>query len=530
MRKVTKGGLTKRVEILFHPLLVPLFAAVAWVRSLWAAKILLEGQWNKYNGFSSEVALSRFFYKIQWINIERYGRTGRSSLIGFGNYPLSKWFHISLLSHYIYANAPAMTTLCGTLFWAFSHLVWINDTAYQWPILVTLILLLSFTSFNMAFHRQNYNILGWMWLPVALYGLLTDNLAIATLSLFAGSFGSITMVFCTSFLVIMYSIFSMEIIYISIICPAIIKVCTHIFPMLNGKSLSGLIETAKLIGLSKYNVRYKRTSMKIGIHLIYIIFLYSIGSISIWLISDKIPILLFSALVLFIINQAYKRFADVQSVYMVSISVFAAYTMILPWSWDALIVFLLMANPFPFLLGARSLLKQRCLTLIPSKRPYDHTPVLQGLNEFLYQVPDGGRVFMSFSDPQGRYESVFNGQRALRDTVAYVANIRNIQILPDWYAVAESNYIGSPDFWGQDLNSVLVNLEKWNFDYTIIYQLTGTSLDAKWKKHFDVVSSYDWGEKETGLEGSKLHDSKLVPKWWLLKKKKFNNSATLFSC
>ena len=41
----------------------------------------------------------------------------------------------------------------------------------------------------MAFVRQNYQILGWMWLPTALYGVSSEQWALASFAWFAAVFG-----------------------------------------------------------------------------------------------------------------------------------------------------------------------------------------------------------------------------------------------------------------------------------------------------------------------------------------------------
>ena len=57
------------VEAALSPLLTPLLVVPAWLRSLWAARILLDGQWHRYRGFSAQSSLTSFFYATQWLNI-----------------------------------------------------------------------------------------------------------------------------------------------------------------------------------------------------------------------------------------------------------------------------------------------------------------------------------------------------------------------------------------------------------------------------------------------------------------------------
>src|SRR3972149_4205653 len=75
---ISKLGFWGFVELLFHPILVPLYVIPAWVRSLWASRILLWGQWSRYHGFHAQNAINNLFYRTQWININRYGHLSKS--------------------------------------------------------------------------------------------------------------------------------------------------------------------------------------------------------------------------------------------------------------------------------------------------------------------------------------------------------------------------------------------------------------------------------------------------------------------
>ena len=118
-------------------------------------------------GFNPQNAINNLFYRTQWINLDRYGRDGRSPITGLGDYPLKNWFHLSLPASYIFANAGAVTTLTGTLVWVISHFFWLEHAGVVWLLFIIIVLLLSTTAYAMAFARQNYQILGWMWYPAA---------------------------------------------------------------------------------------------------------------------------------------------------------------------------------------------------------------------------------------------------------------------------------------------------------------------------------------------------------------------------
>src|SRR5689334_12319683 len=128
-RRIGARGL---VEVVLSPLLTPLLLDPAWLHSLWLARSLLGGQWHRYRGFTPLNALTSFFYASQWLNISRFGIRGRSPLVGMGDYPLSRWFHVSFLSSCLYAHAGAVCTLGGTLVWVAMHLAWAGSAGLAW--------------------------------------------------------------------------------------------------------------------------------------------------------------------------------------------------------------------------------------------------------------------------------------------------------------------------------------------------------------------------------------------------------------
>jgi hypothetical protein len=462
--------------------------------------------------------LNSFFYKTQWLNFERYGRSGVSPVAGLGEYPLSSWFHLTLLSSWFYAGAGAVTTLLGALVWVLLHLVWLDMVAWEWGVVITAILLFSSTSFAMAFARQNYNILGWMWLPLALYAVLNGQWALAALAWLVASLASITVVFAALPLMLIYSICVGQWEGVLSMLPAILKLGFHLVPMLYGGGIkTGLLGIGKMIGLTSVGVRYRRTSMRLGMVNLYLIATYAIACGLMWWGQKTLPILPLTALGMFVINQRLIRFADDQSVIILFITVFSAALLSSPRSWISLMGLLLAANTLPAFLGLVSAKLNQTLVRVPSFRPYDHEPILSGIEKFLMDVPKGSRIYFAFNDPAGVYERIFDGYRNLLELPLFVAATRDIHLFPDWYAVAETNYQGAPNCWGRTPEKVLENAVSWGARYVVIYQDSATELAAVWNNlGFVEQASFDWGEWSSELQEHNLWSSESPPKWWIL--------------
>lgn len=305
--KFLKFSFLSKLSLIFYPCLLLYMMPVAWIKSIWEARILLKGQWHKYMGFHPLNAINSLFYRTQWINLKSYGRNGRSPLIGLGDFPLRKWFHLSYLGSFFYANTAPIITLFGSLFWALSHLVWMTHINTFWSNFLTLTLLFSSTCYAMAFAKQNYQILGWMFFPLGLFFLnFADVFGTTIVFLMMTIGGGVTQIFFAAPLVVYFSYYHSELLILITLIPPIIVISTRFLPILASKSLSvSLTETAKLIGLTSKKVRYNREMSKISNYSIYFLSLYVVGSVMLFGISGEIPVLAIIGIIAFFINQRF---------------------------------------------------------------------------------------------------------------------------------------------------------------------------------------------------------------------------------
>jgi hypothetical protein len=506
-----------KLELFFYPILLIWRMPIAWTKSLWEARILLNGRWHRYMGFHPQIAINSLFYRTQWINLDRYGRKGVSPILGLGQYPLKNWFHLSLLSSYIYANAGAVTTLLGTLFWVFSHLIWIDSVGSLHVLVITMILFFSTTAYAMAFARQNYQILGWMWLPMALYGVSSEQWALAAFAWFAAGMAGITPVFFAVPIMIMMSLMSESWLPILVLIPALILTASRLLPLiLEGGLSSALTNTAKMIGMTQRKVRYNREMNRWSIFTLYFFSLYAISALALWWVTDQLPALLLLGAGLFLVNQRFFRVADEQSVLILNVTLWALVVMQNQGSWLLPAIFWLAASPLGVLLAIQS--RSRLEMLV--NQPFDTEAVLQKLRNLVSEVLPGEVVYCAFGDPNGRYSNIFDGYRIIHESVLCVAAEKGIHAFPDWYAVAETNYEGAPQCWGRSVDAVVTNCAHWDADYALIYQAAGTEIDEKWLHQFEVIGSVDWADITPASSDVQLWSAENpTPKWFLLKKR-----------
>lgn len=521
LQKFLELPLKLKIELLFYPVFLLYRMPIAWFQSLWEARVLLDGRWSRYMGFHPHNSINSLFYRTQWININRYGRTQHSPIIGLGDYPLKNWFHLSLPASYIYANAGAVTTLISTLVWVLSHLVWIETVEPWWAIAITAVMLFSSTAYAMAFARQNYQMLGWMCLPLALFFTEDGAYMLAAFAWFTTGLSGITPVFFAVPIVAALAVISSDPWLPLVLVPALAHAALRFLPLAtNGGISRSLINVAKMIGVTKKKVRYDRGMQRLGLMTLYFTALYLVSAILMSMALGEVANLPLLGAILFLINQRFFRVADEQSLIVITTTLFAFTAIQAEPNWLAMIALWLAVNPMAWLLSIQRVSKDGGDGKTLVNAPFDHTELETGLDAFLDPVTPGKRIYFAFEDPDGQYGNIFDGYRAIHELPLHVASKKEIHLFPDWWAVAETNYEGAPQCWGRTLKEVLDNCERWNADYTIIYQESGSKLAESWKEAFELISEFDWGDYQHLLRGVDLWPrDQSTPKWFLLQPK-----------
>lgn len=517
--RLNQLNIWRLIELLLYPLFLAFKSPLAWYKALREAKILLDGRWSSFMGFNPQNALNSFFYRAQWLNVDRYGRLGVSDEVSMGHYQLKNWFHLSNLSSYIYSHAGGVCTLVGTLMWAVSHIVWFDGNNDLWKLAIVVALTLSTTAYSMAFARQNYNILGWLFLPMVLFSTYNELWMLALLGWIGVSLMSITVMILNIPIIIAYAFVSGAVEAILVLIPSIFLLGLHLRLVLTEKKdrFSGLFAMAKLIGLTKKQVRYKRHSMRLGLSTVYLSGIYSLALTLLWWNSDHFPILPAVSLLVFIVNQRFARIADEQSVVMLFVSTTTAYMLSQPIDIYGFIIFWLIVSPLPKLIGVGGQFIEGP-TRVVVYSPFDHSEIENAFDKFFEKVPAKSKILFAFNEPKGCYENLFDGYRLIIELPMYVCSKNKILAFPNWYSVADTNYIGAPSIWGRTIEGVTENLELWNAKYCVIYQDNTKRIDDKWLDKFELISAFDWeGVGSLFGETPVWPKSKVPPKFFLLK-------------
>lgn len=500
------------IRLLLYPITAIIINPIQLVRSLWSSRILLKGDYGKYQHFNPFVAINCLFYNSRLLDFKRFGRNGKSKYTGLGNYFTGNFFHYTILSLKLFSNARCIMLFICMFGWLFSHFLWLSHSSPHWVISIIIIAGSSTTFYSQLFGYQNYNALGWLFFPLAIYGLIINNVYIATIALFLCSFGSFTSIVVATMLFTAYALFSWSFLPIIAIIPAGIKLLFHLKSLIEVGNLKKVFSSiSKLLGITTSEVKYKRELRKIKLNIfeLYSLILY-LQFLGTCIYIDKFPFLFLVGILIYLINLKLFRFADAQSITIVLFSIATAY-IIQYQSLYLLISYLFLIFPIPF---SNQIFGQFCLDIYPIQKPFDINPIKNAMEKFLLPINSDEKLLMIFKNPNNRYNALFDGYRVNIELINYVCHLKKILFLPTWWVIAELNYPSAPDFWAQEPDEVIAKKNEWNADYIIIIQPENLiKIDPKWENAgFVVLNNFYWSSFSESL-------LKYFPKpnWWLLK-------------
>lgn len=516
--KINNLTLIEKLNFFLRLLLYPIFVLFeipgSWIKSIYNSRILLEGKWERYMGFIPRTALNNLFYRTQWININKFGRSGVTDFLSFGNYPLSNFFQLSLFSSYIFSNAGAVTIIFGNFVWFSTNFIWLEKINSLWVLIVLVFLFLSSTLYSMTFALQNYQILSWMWMPLSLFHISQGEYISAFFCWIAMSLFGLTQIFWGIPICIYFSIINNSFLPILILVITCLICSLRLLPLLKKKdSFKRIYDMFKIINIKSPKSLYKRDIENTLIVDLYFISIYLLPIIVIWLNERKSPYLLIIGLLIFFINQRIIRIADLQST-IIFMATLLTHTII---SYDPnlfnLIAYIIAINPNGILLKIEKLNGK-----IDIFTPFDNKKIFENIEEFFSPVNKKNKVYASFKDPEEDYGKIFENYTNIYELALTVASKNEFHLFPDWHAVAECNFVGGKKLWSFGSKEVFEKCIEYNAKFAFIHQKKNTILKDEWFENFDLISEFDWSSYINEINSeNKNFDKNYYPKWFLLK-------------
>ena len=389
-------------------------------------------------------------------------------------------------------------------------LVWFTNKSDCYLYLLVLpIFLTSRLLHNFSFVSQNYNAIGWAICPLIPYFISIHDYLFVIIVCLAVSYLSFTA--CVSFIILSvgYSLDQNSITPFLCTLPAALKIIIQIIYATGTKDLGASFAfTARAIGLiSDTKVKYIRTQKSVRDK--YIISLYIILFCYLYIDAKYIcfPLLVFICML--ILNFSIARYADEESLDILAfILLFGLCTININITGEIIIFTLIMLNISFSRVNDHKLIK----------RPIDRTPFIESFNKFFKDIKKNSKVFFCFSDPQNKYENLFNGQRYLLDFPCYCSTLSSIHLFPEFSTVFDTNKKGDVNVWADSPEDVIESMNRFGTDYCIVSQPSGTELSTVWPDNkFSIINSFDWTRflKKEGISKEEWWFG--TPRWFLLK-------------
>lgn len=425
---IRKFGIEGIICTLFYPIINYFITPMNLIITLWNTRVLLKKGTEDYSHFTKESAILSLFYKTQYNELNKYGREGKSYNLSPKGYKLSKFFHLDKISLWMYTKSSNLTLIICMFMWLIGHLIWAIELPILQVITVVALALYSTTFFANMFILQNYNVIGWAFFSILLFALFKEYFMLSAVIMLLISIGSITITGIAMILSVYLSVVNMNIMYLAIIMPTLIKLILH----LNDKE--SIKEVLKHIGLygDKKTALKRNLPMYFGVVETTFTLLYIQYGIVLYLITGQVYVTFTVSIILYLINMLKYRFADVQTFYMLMFSL-ATYLTITNFSfWLLLSYWLLVSPPFILFTGIRT--KQ--LTA-PILRPVNVKKYIKRANKLLTKVKKHQKVYIPYKNPKGNYNNIFNGQRLENTLLTYIGSIKEFLVFPNEWTIID---------------------------------------------------------------------------------------------
>lgn len=207
---------------------------VRFLQTLWAARVLLHKPLGKLSAIQRPQSHQLYVYWRDALSLHRHGRHGTSP-------PRRRW------------KLPTLTLVLLLAAFSFRILAWwrrLRSPVYAgtvagapWVVTIMFCLLISATFYANIFNHQNYNAFGWLFSPLALFGLQQGRWEFVLAASFLSSFGSITVVTLTGIVTAAAGLIHGTPAYLLAMIPAGLKIVLHFIPFVTQGTASQAMKT-----------------------------------------------------------------------------------------------------------------------------------------------------------------------------------------------------------------------------------------------------------------------------------------------
>jgi hypothetical protein len=443
---------------------------------------------NSYS-FSWQNSINFLFYESKIIKTELISRSSTAKSIAKKNKLAEFW--ITPLTLSIYVRYKYLVPLILSPVTIISVLLFLKDDIYDYRSAIILLVLFSNFSFMITFLNMNYQILGWVFIPLSMFFISNRQEFLAVVMILLSLYVAITPGFLC-FPIFVYMSDYNFLIFVPYIVVSLITIYRIVCNRKRTSPLKAIRSIASLIGLYKFKSKYKRKSALRDKTFLYQIILLSmfIGQAR---IDNKhqliIPLL---SSVITILNETGFRVADWENIFI--LNMISMIFLILNNDFDiflSIILYLYLNPPSnAFGIPVTKVGQYRKYKLVG---PFNYDLSVNNTISLLHRL-ESPKILFLYSDPKGHYEKLFQGYGYLVSLFSYCAAKCSIQILPDWDYVASEASKEFPSLWISTIGDLNTNCELFNFNYVFVFANNEFSEIMASNDNFQFINSFEVSE------------------------------------
>ena len=409
-------------------------------------------------------AVNSLFWFYVADEFKKIGPNGKSTLIGDGNFQLTRLWFFSPLSLFGFRRYGVMLSF---LFISIIPLLfYLSSPPNFWlSIFLFVIFYSSPVVFSMSFVVGRYHAPAWFFLIFGAFAFFSGDYLLTAFAYFVVAICSTTVLLLASLTQFWFFINGLHLISFAVLLPAYFFVCFYLLYIFYSRkssfqqAIAQVLTTFRGIGSFTQGAKYTRqhenqfgyldsflTSSFLAFYLCTVV-----------LEGYYFPLSLI-AFVAYIINAKFARFADSQTVQFFLFS-----TCLLDIYFAELgPMFICLLLPWTFFPSLYKTGVSYFFDYLPALKPYRLSHIIKRSVNFFSELPANSRVLMAFPDPLGIYENLFSGYNYSVELAAFSAYSNSICLMPNWYMVFKYNKISDPPLWIYDLptlSDVLINFK-----------------------------------------------------------------------
>ena len=368
-------------------------------------------------------------------------------------------------------------------------------------IFAILMIIVSNLSFFITYLNMNYQVIGWILIPVAMGLKSQDQVLFSSIILFISLYFTITPGVLTFPIMFLYPnnspIFLIP--YLMVFSLFIYRIFKSDTKQVGLKNLKAI---TSLIGVFKKNTLYKRTSGISSIlhsyHYAILLFFFIIAVLN----EKENATLILVLLLINLINDNFVRICDKENLFLLGIINLYYFIDLNNGSFIDLVLFYMFLNP-PIGIIQNNIYARSRFTRIKRLKPYDFSIFINEVSDF-FKAHKNKTFFVIYKNPSGSYDRLFDNMDYLQCALSYCARLHNVSLFPNWYSVSSEMADHGESIWCNSIDELGYILKRLKVSYFIDFNMYSASDLKKRLMKLEEIYSFTMDEEIVQFENESL--------------------------